>query len=192
MLIGVLALQGAFREHQYLLDKCGVSTRQVKKTSELEGVDALVIPGGESTTMGKLLNGFNLMKPIIDLANQGMPIFGTCAGLIMLAKHIRNSQQETLALIDIEVERNAFGRQVDSFETDLDIPVLGAEPYRAVFIRAPYITEVSKGINVLARCSDKIVCASQGRFLVAAFHPELTNDLRMHRYFIENIARQKI
>ncbi len=192
MLIGVLALQGAFREHQYLLDKCGVSTRQVRKTSELEGVDALVIPGGESTTMSKLLNGFNLMKPIIDLANQGMPIFGTCAGLIMLAKHIRNSEQETLALMDIDVERNAFGRQVDSFETNLDIPVLGAEPYRAVFIRAPYIIEVSEDVNVLARCADKIVCASQDRFLVAAFHPELTNDLRMHRYFIENIAKQKI
>ncbi|KAF1085899.1 Glutamine amidotransferase subunit PdxT [Sporotomaculum syntrophicum] len=189
MLIGVLALQGAFREHQYILDKCGVSTRQIRKPSELDGIDALVIPGGESTTISKLINSFNLMKPIKDLANQGMPIFGTCAGLIMLAKHIRNSQQETIALIDIEVERNAYGRQVDSFETDLDIPVLGEEPYRAIFIRAPYITEVSKGVNVLARCVNKIVCVSQGRFLVTAFHPELTNDLRMHRYFIENIVK---
>lgn len=189
MLIGLLALQGAFREHQFLLDKCGVASRQVRKPSELEGVDALVIPGGESTTMGKLLNSFNLMQPIKDLANQGMPIFATCAGLIMLAKHIRNSKQETIALMDIEVERNAYGRQVDSFETDLDIPVLGDEPYRAIFIRAPYITEVAKSVNVLASCEDKIVCVSQGRFLAAAFHPELTGDVRMHRFFIENIAK---
>ncbi len=189
MLIGVLALQGAFREHQYLLEKCGVSTCQIRKASELEGIDALVIPGGESTTMGKLIKGFNLMKPITDLANHGMPIFGTCAGLIMLAKHIRNSQQETLALMDIDVERNAFGRQIDSFETDLAIPVLGVESYRAVFIRAPYITEVSEGVNILARYENKIVCASQNSILVAAFHPELTNDLRLHRYFIENIAK---
>jgi len=189
MLIGVLALQGAFLEHQYMLDKCGVLTRQVRKPSELEDVDALVIPGGESTTMGKLLKSFNLMQPIIERANIGMPILGTCAGLIMLAKQMRNSQQETLALMDIEVERNAYGRQVDSFEMDLVIPVLGAEPYRAIFIRAPYITEVSEGVNVLARCDDKIVCASQGHFLATAFHPELTNDLRIHRYFIENIAK---
>lgn len=188
MLIGVLALQGAFREHQCSLEKCGVSTRQVRKPSELDDIDALVIPGGESTTMGKLLNGFDLMKPIINLANQGMPVFGTCAGLIMLAKHIRNSRQETLAAMDIEVERNAFGRQVDSFETDLDIPVLGNDPYRAVFIRAPYITEVSEGVDILARCGEKIVCARQERFLVAAFHPELTDDLRMHHYFISLIA----
>ncbi|AGK99638.1 pyridoxal 5'-phosphate synthase glutaminase subunit PdxT [Desulfoscipio gibsoniae] len=189
MLIGVLALQGAFREHQYSLEKCGVSIRQVRKPPELEGIEALVIPGGESTTMGKLLNSFSLMEPIINLAKQGMPILGTCAGLIMLAKCIRNSRQETLALMDIKVERNAFGRQVDSFETDLDIPVLGAEPFRAVFIRAPYIAEVSEGVDILARCDDKIVCARQGRFLVAAFHPELTDDLRMHRYFIENVVK---
>lgn len=188
MLVGVLALQGAFREHQHSLEKCGVSTCQVRKASELHSVDALVIPGGESTTMGKLMNDFELMKPIIDLANQGMPVFGTCAGLIMLAKQIKNSQQQTLGLMDIEVERNAYGRQVDSFETYLDIPVLGAKPFRAVFIRAPHITKVAEGVDVLAYFDDKIVCARQGHFLVAAFHPELTSDLRMHQYFISLIA----
>lgn len=187
MQIGVLALQGAFREHQWSLEKCGASTRQVRSPHDLNGIDALVIPGGESTTMGKLLKNFNLLEPIRELANKEMPMFGTCAGLIMLAKHIRNKKQETLSLMDIEVERNAYGRQVDSFEANLNINVLGKEPYRAVFIRAPYITRVDNGVEVLAHCAEKIVCARQGRFLVAAFHPELTDDMRMHRYFIEKI-----
>ena len=188
MLIGVLALQGAFREHQWSLEKCGASTRQIRKPGELDGIDALVIPGGESTTMGKLLNNFDLMEPIKKIAGQGLPVFGTCAGLIMLAKRIRNSEQPTLALMDIEVERNAFGRQVESFESSLNIPVLGKELFNAVFIRAPYITEVAAGVEVLAHYGEKIVCARQGRFLVAAFHPELTSDLRIHKYFVEQVA----
>ncbi|MBF7084196.1 pyridoxal 5'-phosphate synthase glutaminase subunit PdxT [Desulfallas sp. Bu1-1] len=189
MQIGVLALQGAFREHQWALEKCGVITRQVRKPQELEGIEALVIPGGESTTIGKLLNDFDLMEPVRGLAREGMPIFGTCAGLIMLAKRIKNSRQETLALMDIEVERNAFGRQVESFETDLELTVLGEQPYRAVFIRAPYITSVDNGVEVLANYGEKIVCARQGKFLVAAFHPELTDDLRLHKYFLEEVAK---
>lgn len=189
MLIGVLALQGAFREHQWALEKCGATTRQVRKPQELAGIEALVIPGGESTTMGKLLKDFELMEPVKGLAREGMPVFGTCAGLIMLAKRIRNSRQETLALMDIEVERNAFGRQVESFETDLELPVLGEQHYRAVFIRAPYITGVDNGVEVLASFGEKIVCARQGRFLVAAFHPELTEDLRLHEYFLEEVAK---
>ncbi|MFA7468673.1 MAG: pyridoxal 5'-phosphate synthase glutaminase subunit PdxT [Desulfotomaculaceae bacterium] len=189
MLVGVLALQGAFREHQWALDKCGVETRQVRKPGELSGLDALVIPGGESTTMGKLMREFGLLEPIKGIAAEGMPIFGTCAGLIMLAKQIRNSQQANLGLMDMEVERNAFGRQVDSFEADLPIAELGPQPIRAIFIRAPYITRVNNGVDVLAAYDDKIVCARQGRFLVAAFHPELTEDLRLHRYFIEKVAR---
>lgn len=188
MQIGVLALQGAFREHQWSIEKSGATAKQIRKPQELKGLDALIIPGGESTTMGKLLNDFKLMDPIKDLANNGMPIFGTCAGLIMLAKNIKNSQQETLALMDIEVERNAYGRQVDSFETDLPIKVLGTDPFRAVFIRAPYISGVDDGVEVLASYDEKIVCARQGRFLVAAFHPELTDDLRLHKYFIEKVA----
>ncbi|HBX22935.1 MAG TPA: pyridoxal 5'-phosphate synthase glutaminase subunit PdxT [Desulfotomaculum sp.] len=188
MLVGVLALQGAFREHQRALDKCGAETRQVRKPGELSGLDALVIPGGESTTMGKLMREFGLLEPIKGIAAEGMPIFGTCAGLIMLAKQIRNSQQTNLGLMDMEVERNAFGRQVDSFEADLSIAELGSQPIRAIFIRAPYITRVDNGVDVLATYGDKIVCARQGRFLVAAFHPELTEDVRLHRYFMENVA----
>jgi 5'-phosphate synthase pdxT subunit len=189
MLVGVLALQGAFREHQQCLEKCGVAACQVRKKTELENIDALIIPGGESTTIGKLMRKFELMKPIQDLANHGLPILGTCAGLIMLAKEINNSEQETLGLMDIKAERNAYGRQVDSFETDLDIPVLGTETFRGIFIRAPYIAEAAGNVHVLAYNNDKIVFARQDRFLAAAFHPELTNDLRFHRYFIENVVR---
>ena len=188
MQVGVLALQGAFREHQRALDKCGAKTRQVRKPGELSGLDALVIPGGESTTMGKLMKEFGLLEPIKGMAAEGMPIFGTCAGLIMLAKQIRDSQQTILGLMDMEVERNAFGRQVDSFEADLPIAELGPQPMRAIFIRAPYITRVDNGVDVLATYGDKIVCARQGHLLVAAFHPELTEDLRLHRYFTEKVA----
>jgi len=190
MMFGVLALQGAFREHQNALEKCGVKTCQIRKASELKDIDALVIPGGESTTMIKLLNDFDLAQPIVDLARQGMPIFGTCAGLILLAKHIRNSQQQTLGLMDIEVERNAYGRQVDSFEAYLEMPAaIGPEPYRAVFIRAPYITRVGQGVEILGYCDNHIVCVRQDRFLAAAFHPELTEDLRLHRYFLEKCCQ---
>lgn len=184
MQVGVLALQGAFREHQRALEKCGAGTRQVRKPDELNGLDALVIPGGESTVMSKLMREFDLLEPIKAMAAGGMPIFGTCAGLIMLAKRIRNSQQANLGLMDMEVERNAFGRQVDSFEADLPVAGLGEQPFRAVFIRAPYITGVDDGVEVLAAYGNKIVCARQGRFLVSAFHPELTGDLRLHHFFL--------
>lgn len=186
MKVGVLALQGAFREHQKMLADCGVDTAQIRKPEQLQGISALVIPGGESTTMGKLLIEFDLFEPIIKMGEDGLPIFGTCAGMILLAKDIAGSQQPRLGLMDIAVERNAYGRQVDSFEADIDIPELGREPFRAVFIRAPYITEVAGGVEVLARNDNKIVLARQGRFLAAAFHPELTGDLRIHRYFLEN------
>ena len=188
MLVGVLALQGAFLEHQNLLAKCGADSRQIRKANELEGIDALIIPGGESTTIVKLLNSFALMAPIRNLSRQGLPIFGTCAGMILLAKKLVDSEQETLSLMDIEVERNAYGRQIDSFESNLSIPALGPDPFRGVFIRAPYITKVGNGVNILAYQEEQIICASQGSLLVAAFHPELTNDLRMHRYFLEQIV----
>ncbi|WP_066634191.1 pyridoxal 5'-phosphate synthase glutaminase subunit PdxT [Desulfolucanica intricata] len=187
MLIGVLALQGAFREHQKILADCGVDSVQVRKPEQLTSIDALIIPGGESTTMGKLLKEFTLFKPIIEKAQNGMPVFGTCAGLIMLAKEIKSSNQPSLGLMDMVVERNAFGRQVDSFEADLDIDCLGSEPFRAVFIRAPYIDQVSESVQVLAKYQDKIVLARQGRYLAAAFHPELTNDTRLHNYFINMV-----
>lgn len=185
MKVGVLALQGAFREHQKMLADCGVESAQVRKPEQLEGLSALIIPGGESTTMGKLLNDFHLFEPIIKLGQSGLPILGTCAGLILLAKEIAGSEQPRLGLMDMHVERNAFGRQVDSFEADLDIPVVGPQPFRAVFIRAPYIISVGSGVEVLAKFGEKIVLARQGRFLAAAFHPELTEDKRIHLYFLE-------
>ncbi|MDI9448569.1 MAG: pyridoxal 5'-phosphate synthase glutaminase subunit PdxT [Bacillota bacterium] len=185
MIVGVLALQGAFREHQRALDGCGVDSVLIKKPEQLEGISGLIIPGGESTTIGKLLNEFNLLKPVKKMGEEGLPIFGTCAGLILLARNIAGSEQPRLGLMDITVERNAFGRQVDSFEADTDIPALGPEPFRAVFIRAPHILGVSSGVEVLASFDGKIVFARQGKFLAAAFHPELTGDLRVHRYFLD-------
>lgn len=189
MLIGVLALQGAFREHQQMLEALGVKTRQVRKPEELEGICGLIIPGGESTTIGKLLVDYGLMEPIRKRAAEGMPIFGTCAGLILLAKDIAGSEQPRLGLMDMRVERNAFGRQVESFEVDLKVPALGEKPLRAVFIRAPYISAVGPEVEVLARLDDgKIVLAREGRLIACAFHPELTDDNRLHRYFLEHCA----
>ncbi len=191
MLIGVLALQGAFREHEKMIRSLGedIQTRQVRLPGQLEGLEGLVIPGGESTTMGKLMISYGLLEPIRDLALRGMPVFGTCAGLILLAGDISGSDQPRLGLMDMLVERNAFGRQVDSFETYLPVSCLGPEPFRAVFIRAPYIMEAGPGVEVLAVYGKKIVCARQGVLLAAAFHPELTGDNRMHRYFIERCVQ---
>lgn len=187
MLIGVLALQGAFREHEKMLRSCGedIKTVQVRMPQQLAGLDRLVIPGGESTTMGKLMVEYDLLDPIKRLAERGVPVFGTCAGLIMLARDIAGSDQPRLGLMDMSVERNAFGRQVESFEDDINIGCLGPDPFRGVFIRAPYILQVGPGVEVLAEYEGKIVCARQGKLLAAAFHPELTDDKRMHEYFIK-------
>ncbi|MCL6612524.1 MAG: pyridoxal 5'-phosphate synthase glutaminase subunit PdxT [Peptococcaceae bacterium] len=192
MLIGVLALQGAFREHENSLRACGenIKTRQVRLPGQLEGIDGLVIPGGESTTMGKLMTDYGLLDPVLDQARKGLPVFGTCAGLIMLAREINGSNQPRLGLMDMLVERNAFGRQVDSFEADIEVSCLGPEPFRAVFIRAPYIMKAGPGVEVLAEYKGKIVAARQGKCLAAAFHPELTGDLRLHRYFLERCVRK--
>ncbi|OAT86088.1 pyridoxal 5'-phosphate synthase glutaminase subunit PdxT [Desulfotomaculum copahuensis] len=191
MLIGVLALQGAFIEHQRALAACGAQSRQVRKPGQLDGLDGLIIPGGESTTMGKLMNDFGLFGPIVSRAKEGLPVFGTCAGLILMAREIAGSEQPRLGLMDMVAERNAFGRQVESFETDLAVPVLGEELFRAVFIRAPYILETGPGVEVLARFKEKIVCARQGRFLAAAFHPELTGDKRLHQLFLTACASRQ-
>jgi len=185
MLVGVLALQGAFREHQKALKACGVNTVQVRKPEQLDELNGLVIPGGESTTMGKLLLQFDLLDAIADLGRKGMPIFGTCAGLIMLAKDIIGSDQPRLGLMDIKVERNAFGRQVFSFESELDISPLGAEPFQGIFIRAPYVVDVGPGVDIWAEYDSKIVCVKQDNLLAAAFHPELTDDIRLHRKFLD-------
>ena len=182
--IGVLALQGAVREHVWTLEACGCSARPVKRAQELEGLHGLVIPGGESTTIGKLMIEGGFMEAIKARAAQGMGVFGTCAGMIMLATGIEGSSQPRLALMTMLVSRNAFGRQRESFETSLDVPCLGPEPYPAVFIRAPYVLKTEGTCRALCEFDGKIVLARDRLCLVSAFHPELTRDLRLHQYFI--------
>jgi 5'-phosphate synthase pdxT subunit len=188
MRIGVLALQGDFAEHQILLRSVGAETSQVRLPAELDGLDGLVIPGGESTTIGKLAVTFGLIEPLRRFAGSH-PVWGTCAGAIFLSKDSQRDQP-LLGVMDITITRNAFGRQVDSFEADLLVPVLTdpERPFHAVFIRAPLIASAGKGVEVIARLSDgpagQIVAARQGNLLATAFHPELTNDDRFHRYFL--------
>lgn len=188
MNIGVLALQGAFREHRMMIEACGHDVVEVRKPQDLDLVQGLIIPGGESTTIGKLMQDFSLNNIILKKAEQGLPIFGTCAGLIMMAKTIKGRDQYSLGLMDITVTRNAFGRQIDSFESDLSISVLGRKPFRAVFIRAPLIEQVAPNVGILAQYQDKIVFARQGNFLVCSFHPELTGDDRVHKYFLQIVS----
>jgi len=185
MRIGVLALQGAVREHCVSLEACGVEAVPIKYKEELSNVRGLIIPGGESTTVGKLLVKYDLLTSLTEMGRAGFPIFGTCTGMILMAKEIRGSDQPRLGLMAITVERNAFGRQIDSFESDLEIPALGAAKFHAVFIRAPYIVATGPEVTVLARLAEKILFVRQGKLLAAAFHPELTEDLRIHRYFIK-------
>lgn len=190
MVIGVLAMQGAVSEHVDVLDKIGVEPRKVKKPSELEGLSGLIVPGGESTTLSKLMTKYELIEPIKKkVLAGGLALFGTCAGMIMASNEVLGYDFPTLGLLDISVRRNASGRQVDSFETDLEIPVLGSEPFRGVFIRAPYIERVGADVEVLATHGGHPVMAKAGRILVASFHPELTDDYRVHRYFAERIAQ---
>ncbi|UCH59897.1 MAG: pyridoxal 5'-phosphate synthase glutaminase subunit PdxT [Anaerolineales bacterium] len=194
MKIGVLALQGDFHEHITMLSRIGVETAEVRLPEHLDGLDGLVIPGGESTTIGKLATDFDLLEPLRKFAAE-KAIWGTCAGAIFLSKDVHR-QQPLLHLMDIVVERNAFGRQIASFEIDLEIPVLkevapGGGPYHAVFIRAPLIASISGGAHALASLEDgRIVAAQQGRMLATAFHPELTGDDRFHRYFLHLAAGQ--
>ncbi|OLN34039.1 pyridoxal 5'-phosphate synthase glutaminase subunit PdxT [Desulfosporosinus metallidurans] len=185
--VGVLALQGAFREHRQVLEQLGCDVVEVRKTCDLEGIHGLIIPGGESTTIGKLLNIDGMGDEIKKLATKDLPIFGTCAGMILLSKTIIDSDQYRLNLMDTVVERNAFGRQVASFETDLMVPAIGPNPIRAVFIRAPYLREVAPNVGILADYDGKIVFARQGNLLASAFHPELTPDQRVHQYFLDMI-----
>jgi len=190
--IGVLALQGDFLEHLDMLRRIGVETAEVRLPGQLAGLDGLILPGGESTTFGNLAEHYQLMEPLRQFGRQHA-IWGTCAGAIFLSKDARRSQP-LLGLMDIVVERNAFGRQVASFETDLDVPALrqvdsSGDPFPAVFIRAPLIESVQGDAEVLARLEDgRIVAAQQGRWLATSFHPELTSDDRFHRYFLQLIA----
>lgn len=182
--VGVLALQGAFREHVAAVTRLGATAREVRQLKDIDGIDALIIPGGESTTMGKLLNEWNMLEPLRQRILDGMPVYGSCAGLILLCCEIENSDQPRLGVLDATVRRNAFGRQVDSFETDLNIPEIGADPIPAVFIRAPVITGVGAGVTVLAEVKGQAVAVRQNNILATSFHPELTPDTRMHSYFL--------
>ena len=182
--IGVLAQQGAFVEHMVMLGRLGVEAVAVRLPRELEGLEGLIIPGGESTSIGKLMSEYGLVEPVRRLAQQGLPVMGTCAGMILLAKRVSWLDMEPLGVMDIDVKRNAFGRQVDSFETDLEIPGIGDRLFHTVFIRAPHIERVGDGVDVLACMPGGIgVAARQGNMVALAFHPELTNDVRLHDYF---------
>jgi 5'-phosphate synthase pdxT subunit len=196
-LVGVLALQGDFREHEITLQGLGVATRRVRTVEDLDGIDALVVPGGESTTMSNLALRWGLMEPLRELVRGGLPAYGSCAGMIMLADRIEGGRpdQETIGGLDVTVLRNAFGRQVDSFEADLEIPVLGPEPLHAVFIRAPWVEDAGDGVQVLGRLPEgpaagRIVAVRQGHLLATSFHPELTGDTRVHEYFVEMVREQ--
>ena len=192
MKIGVLASQGSFAEHITALRRLRVEARSVRLPGELAGLDGLIIPGGESTSISKLMLDFNLANKIKDLVRKGMPVFGTCAGMILISENVTGSYPETLGLMALTAKRNAFGRQKDSFETELSIPVLGDVPFPAVFIRAPVIQAVNGKAKILAKLADGTpVAARQDTMLVSAFHPELTDDLRFHRYFIDIVAGKK-
>lgn len=190
MKIGVLALQGAFIEHEAKLRQLDIETTQVRLPEQLNGLDGLIIPGGESTTIGKLATQYGLIEPLREFART-RPTWGTCAGLIFLAKDIGIEQQPILGLMNIHVERNAFGRQIDSFETDLQITEIAQEelPFHAVFIRAPVVLSVEGEARVLAQLDDhRIVAVRENHLLATAFHPELTDDLRLHQYFCDMVA----
>lgn len=204
MRVGVLALQGAVREHLAALARCGVAAVKVRTPEEVAEVDALILPGGESTTIGKLMDRYGLLTPIRDLAHSGRPVLGTCAGMILMAKEIEAGieEQPRLGVMDIAVQRNAFGRQAESFEADLAFQGLNGGPVRGVFIRAPRISSVGAGVEVLAEHtppparaevaggSPAIVAARQGRLLALSFHPELTDDSRIHQYFLSLVSNR--
>ena len=190
--IGVLAVQGAFAEHVAALRRLGAQAREVRLPEQLQGLDGLIIPGGESTAIGKLLESFGLLEPLRRLVDAGLPVYGTCAGTILLARDIGGLDQPLLATMDLRVERNAFGRQLQSFETDLEVAPLGEAPFRAIFIRAPAIRSAGPDVEPLATLEDgTIVAARQGHLLVSCFHPELSGDDRFHRYFLEAVLEAK-
>jgi len=190
--VGVLALQGDVREHRQAFERCGVPTREVRLPADFEQVDALAMPGGESTTMSRLLRVFGLDAPLRERLREGsLPCFATCAGMILLSARILDGRDDQVAYggLDIDVRRNGYGRQMESFETDLDIPALrdGSEPFRAVFIRAPLVERIGQGVDVLATVDGKPVVVADSAHLALAFHPEMTHDERLHRLFLDRL-----
>lgn len=194
MTIGLLALQGDYGAHQKMLHDLGALTKLVRAPADLDGLDGLILPGGESTTMGRLLDRYALRAPLVERLNNGLPAFGTCAGLILLARELENTStnfdQHSLGILDARVARNAYGTQVDSFETDLEVPILN-ETVRAVFIRAPQIREVGAAVEVLARHEGVPVLVRQNQIMAAAFHPEIAGESRLHKLWLEGIGKDK-
>ncbi len=189
MKIGVLAVQGAFAEHLDVLRRVGVEGVEVRLPSDLEGISGLVLPGGESTSQRKLIDRWGLRPPILDLLAHGAPVFGTCAGMILLARHILDGDEPVFPMLDVDIKRNAFGRQLDSFETDLDVPLLGEAPVHGVFIRAPVVERVGPTVEVLSRLDDgRVVAVREGNVLATAFHPELAGETRFHRLLVAMAA----
>jgi 5'-phosphate synthase pdxT subunit len=187
--VGILAVQGDVAEHAAALRDVGAEPVEVRLPRDLAGVEALILPGGESTAMRRLIDAYGLGEPILNLAASGAPMWGTCAGMILLARRIADGDNPVFPLLDIEVRRNAYGRQLDSFEADLDVPDLGEEPLHAVFIRAPVVSDVGPGVEVLATDHlGRVVAVREGRLLATAFHPELTGDRRFHRALVELIG----
>jgi 5'-phosphate synthase pdxT subunit len=186
--IGILALQGAVREHAQAVRDVGAEPVFVRLPGDMQDLDALILPGGESTTMRRLIDLYALREPILAMARAGAPMLGTCAGMILLAQRLSDDEQPVLCLLDATIERNAYGRQLDSFEADLEMPVLGDEPLHGVFIRAPVATELGAGVEVLARDdAGRPIALRQGQLLATAFHPELTGDRRLHRLLLDMI-----
>lgn len=187
MRVGVLAIQGDVREHRRMLERLGVAAPEVRTPADLEQADGLVIPGGESTTIGLLMDEAGLIAVLRERIAAGFPVYGTCAGLILLARDVEGPEPRRIGLMDITAARNAFGRQVASFEALLAIPSLGSDPFPAVFIRAPRVTRVGPGVTPLAYWQGEVVMAEQGSMLVSSFHPELTEDDRVHAYFLRKV-----
>jgi pyridoxal 5'-phosphate synthase pdxT subunit len=185
--VGICSLQGDFVKHAEVLAALDTNFIYVRSKSELHGIDGIILPGGESTTIGKLLDRFSLLDPLKKLIQEGLPVMATCAGAILLAQEIEGSDQLRLGTLDITVKRNAYGPQGESFETDIDVPSLGSFPVRGIFIRAPLITRLGKHVKVLARFEENPVLVQERRILAATFHPELAGELRIHKYFIESI-----
>lgn len=189
--IGVLALQGDFAEHRAVLQRLDVEVREVRLPGDLKGLEGLIIPGGESTTMARLMDIYGMREPLKERAHSGMALWGTCAGMILLASKLAEDRPQPLGLMDLEVQRNAYGRQVDSFEAEVSVPLLqDGKPFHAVFIRAPRILHVGKEAVAIATLRDgaEVVAARQGQLLATAFHPELTEDTRFHQYFLKMVG----
>lgn len=189
--VGVLAVQGAVTEHLHLLSQLpDVLAKEVKYLEELNDIDGLIIPGGESTAIGRLLKDFNLLQPLKEKIQKGLPVWGTCAGMILLAKHLENDPTVHLGVMDITVERNAYGRQLGSFETELMVKGVSSNKIPLVFIRAPYVTKIKSSVSTLLEIDDHIVACRQQHMLATSFHPELTNDITFHRYFVDIIKKK--